>query len=121
MGDLSWAIVKANNASAGYAAAASLGGFWAPIFGAYVAVNGARLIENGVSGVNKQDANSLVAEAAGIFIWFFTTHLAASALTARALLALWAFSGNWISWRGQVDSILSNFRGASRGKTPKRK
>ena len=124
--NLSTCIVKASNAAAGYAAASAAisGSFWAPIFGAYVAVNGARLLENGVSAINKQDSNSLLAEAAGIFIWFFTTHLQASALGAQALLAVWAFSGNWINWRGQVDSILAKFGGATkkgRNATPKRK
>ena len=118
---LSTCIIKAHNAAAGYAAAAIAipGSFWAPIFGAYVAVNGARLIESGVSAVSKRDSNSLLAEAAGIWIWLFTTHLQASALGAQALLAAWAFSGNWVNWRGQVDSILANFgAGGKRGKTP---
>lgn len=112
--DLSWSIVKANNAAAGYAAAsASVGGFWAPLFGAWLGCNGARLIENGFGTVSKKwDANDLLAATSGIFIFTATSHFQASAVTARGLLAAWSFSGNWVDWQAKFNDIASGSKAA---------
>jgi hypothetical protein len=108
--DLSWSIIKANNAAAGYAAASSaLGGFWAPLIGAWVGCNGARLLENGFSALSKAwDANDLLAAVAGLFLFVLSTHLQASAVTARALLAVWSFSGNWVDYQAKFKELTSS-------------
>ena len=97
--DLAWSVVKANNAAAGYAAAGAAcpGSFWAPLFGAWVGCNGARLLENGFSAIGKAwDANDLLAAVSGIFLFVATAHLQASAVTARGLLALWSCRGRGV-------------------------
>ena len=109
--DLSWSIIKANNAAAGYVAASSAfsGSFWAPLFGAWVGCNGGRLIENGFSALSQAwDANDLLAAVAGLFLFVATTYLQASAVTARALLVLWSFSGNWVDYQAKFNDIVSS-------------
>lgn len=124
-----YSMIKANNAGAGYAAAAAAlpGSWWAPIIGAYLGVNGARLIENGVSSITKKpDNDDLLAIAAGTATWILTTHLAASALLARAILVLFHYSTNYINYQDKYAEIVSGATaGASkargRSSTPKRK
>ena len=115
---LAYAIVKGNNAALGYAAAAAAlpGSWWAPLFGAYVAVNGARLIENGMGAARKSswDNDDLLAIVSGALIWFATAHLALSALVVRVLLVLFAFSSNWVNWQAKVAGLWATGTGAKR-------
>ena len=68
----------------------------------------ARMIESGFGAVSKKwDANDLLAATSGLFLFVATTHLQASALTARALLAAWSFSGNWIDWQRKFNDIAA--------------
>lgn len=127
--DFAYSMIKANNAGAGYAAAAAAlpGSWWAPLIGAYLGVNGARLIEKGVSATSKKpDNDDLLAIAAGTAIWILTTQLAASALLARAILVLFSYSCNYINYQEKYAEIVSGAvtgaKGArGRSSTPKRK
>lgn len=124
-----YSMIKANNAGAGYAAAAAAlpGSWWAPLIGAYLGVNGARLIENGVGAISKKpDNDDLLAIASGFAIWFLTTHLAASALLARAILVAFSYSCNYVDYQAKWAEAVAGATGGAakargRSSTPKRK
>lgn len=132
---LAYSIVKANVCAQGYAAASSAlsGSFWAPFVGAYVAVQGAKMVEGGVQEINKNtfDEDGLLGLLGGIWLWVGAAHLDVTGLMANVCLAIFHFSNDFIDHTGNfaqflngVDTFLSGASiggRRSRSRTPTRK
>jgi len=129
-----YSITKANNAGMGYAlvAAALPGSTFAPFFGAYLAVNGARVLENGIKQINKSvDDNDILAVGSGVIIYLVTSEqLGGAATLARALVVAFSFSQNYVNWLSYWSQFSAQVKGAlnggakgaaKRNTTPKRK
>lgn len=107
-----YAIVKGNAAGLGYVMTKEAMGdsMWAPFVGAFVAVNGHRLIEHGVGGaMNAQwDNDTVLAVFGGIIYWALTTHLAMSALVARVCLVGFRAAGDYVNYHDIIDKFGQN-------------
>lgn len=129
-----YSITKANNAGMGYAlvSAALPGSFFAPFFGAYLAVNGARILENGIGQIRKAiDNEDILAVGSGVIIYLVTSEqLGGAATLARALVVVFSFSQNYVDWLSYWNQFTAQVKGAinggakgaaKRNATPKRK
>lgn len=108
--DLSYSIVKGNAAAAGYAIGASAlsgntaGGF----LGAYIAVQGHRLLEHGglkSMNVSTFDADDLLAILGGPLFMVMTGNFACSALVARAGCVALHISTRYVDYNSLLGNI----------------
>jgi hypothetical protein len=118
--DLSYSIVKGNAAGVGYgvAAAALSGNQFAGFLGAYVAVQGHRLIEeSGLKSMNKAtfDNDDLLAVLGGPLFLLATTQGGASGLVARAVLVLFHISCNYVDYNGALSSVRKQVNSVAGG------
>lgn len=125
--DFAWSMTKANNAGIGYAMVqqALPGSFFAPFFGAYLAVNGARLLEKGVGAIkggNSCDNTDVLAIGSGVIIYVLTSEqFGAAATFARAALVVFSFSQNWINYMSYWNKFVASVTGAVNGASGKSK
>lgn len=131
--DLSYSIVKGNAAGVGYVMAASAlpGSVIAPFMGAYLGVQGHRLLENGMKAMNGSsfDNDDLLAVLGGPLFYFVTVYGGCSALVARAALVVLHVSTSYMDYNNALGSVFSSLNsmtgkvggGAKRGRssTPK--
>lgn len=125
LNDLSYSIVKGNAAGVGYGVAASaLGGNqFAGFMGAYVAVQGHRLLEEaGLKSMNKAtfDNDDLLAVLGGPVFFLATTQGGASGLVARAVLVLFHISCNYVDYNGALSSVRKQVNSVAGGSKSKR-
>lgn len=122
--DFAYSVTKANNAGIGYAMVASAlpGSFFAPFFGSYLAVNGARLLEKGMTGLKGSvDNDDVLAIGSGIIIYIVTSEqFGAASSLARALLVIFSFSMKWVNYHSEFNKVLNNVKGVLGGKGGRR-
>jgi hypothetical protein len=119
--DWSYSIVKGNAAAAGYAVAASAlpGNQFAGFLGAYIGVQGHRLVEHGglkSMNVASFDADDLLAILGGPAFFFMTGNFGASALVARAGLVMLHVSTRYVDYNGMLSGIAGTVDGIAGGK-----
>lgn len=117
--NFAYSMTKANNAGIGYVMVQNAlpGSFWAPFFGAYLAVNGARLLEKGISGLKGSvDNDDILAIGSGLIIYVLTHEACGAAATfARAALVVFSFSMNWINYVSYWNVFMTQAKGALQG------
>lgn len=126
---VSYAIVKGNAAAMGYTAlqGACPGSYLAPAAGAYIAVNGHRLIENGVSAFGdklKKDGDAKLAVFSGLLYFLMTSGEVGPAIhvvLARALLVVYRISCDYVDYDDVLAKVEGIFDKATGGLTTGRK
>jgi len=104
----------------------------APFAGAYLAVNGHRILEKGVSAfaVSSYDGDSLLGIVGGALYFALIEYVRVSSLVARVVLILFRLSADYVDYNGliatvtdAVGSVGGGSSGSKRGRsrTPKRK
>jgi len=133
--DFAYCIVKGNAAGHGFVmvAAAVPDSQIAPFVGAYIAVNGHRLLEKGIGAIAtaSYDGDSLLGIIGGIIYYAAIEYVRVSSLVARVMLIIFRISAEYIDYnsiQANISSAIgsgSKATGASggrgRSRTPKRK
>lgn len=130
--DITYSVVKANACGHGYVmcAAALPDSVVAPFVGAYLAVNGHRILEHGIGsfGTKKFDGDALLGIAGGLWYFALIEYVRVSSLIARVFLIVFRISCDYVDYNHLIDQVISasNMGGPApskrgRSKTPKRK
>lgn len=132
--DLAYAVVKGNAAGHGFVmvAAALPDSLAAPLFGAYLAVNGHRMLENGIGAlaVSKFDGDNLLGVVGGALYYALIEYGRVSAIQARVLLVVFRVSADYVDYNGlynqvyaAITDVIPSGKSSKRGRsrTPKRK
>jgi hypothetical protein len=136
--ELAYAIIKANACGHGFVMTAGVlpDSQFAPFVGAFVAVNGHRILEHGVNGLSVPfgfDGDFLLGMIGGPLYWALVTHAGCAPVLARVVLLLFRLSCDYVDYNQVIDNVtgaVSNIGGGrkkaapaprGRSRTPKRK
>jgi hypothetical protein len=133
--EIAYSVVKGNAAGHGFVmvAAALPDSVVAPFAGAYLAVNGHRILEQGVSAfaVSYYDNDSLLGVVGGAIYFALIEYVRVSSLVARVALIVFHISCSYVDYNSMIETVTtavgkvggssSGSSKRSRSKTPKRK
>jgi len=133
--DIAYAVVKANACGHGFVmvAAALPDSIAAPFAGAYLAVNGHRVLEKGIEAfaTDSYDGDSLLGIVGGFLYYALIEYVRVSSLVARVVLILFRISCDYVDYNAIINNVtdaIGSVGGGSgggskrgRSRTPKRK
>jgi len=129
--NFAYSVIKGNAAGYGYVLVSTALGnsIAAPFIGAYLAVNGHRILEKGIHAVGATthfDADSLLGIFGGLIYYALVEYVRTSALVARIALVAFRISCDYVDYNYILDNISGaigskSSAGRGRSRTPKRK